>query len=169
MTPDIFWIPGPWPGRLAVSARPRGGDWLDDELREWRSAGIDVVVSLLTAEEEQDLSLGDEGRLANQHGIRFISFPIVDRGVPSSIQTVVGLIGDLRHSLETGRNVAIHCRQGLGRSPLIAAATLVSAGVDPQSAFKTVGAARGVTVPETPEQQNWLEKVLMNHLALARH
>lgn len=168
MTPDIFWIRGQWPGRLAVSARPRGGDWLGDELREWRNAGIDVLVSLLTAEEEHDLDLNDERGMAKQHGLRFVSLPILDRSVPASVQDVVALVEDLRHALEAGQNVAIHCRQGLGRSPLIAAATLVSAGVDPKAAFEAVGAARGVSVPETREQQYWLEKTLTDHLALAR-
>ena len=53
----LFWIDDPWPytGRLAIAARPRGGDWLQDELASWRDvlgAG-GVVVSLLTAEEVQ--------------------------------------------------------------------------------------------------------------------
>src|ERR1700693_5787458 len=37
MTPELIWIPGPWAGRLAMSNRARGGDWLDDEVRGWRS------------------------------------------------------------------------------------------------------------------------------------
>jgi len=51
MNPDLFWIPGPWRGRLAVATRPRGGDWLADEAAGWRRAGLDVVVSLLENEE----------------------------------------------------------------------------------------------------------------------
>ena len=43
MNPDLFWIPGPWRGRLAVATRPRGGDWLEDEVNGWRRAGLDVV------------------------------------------------------------------------------------------------------------------------------
>jgi len=45
---------GFWPGRLGIAARPRGGDWLIDELRSWRKAGVHVVVSLLTPDEERD-------------------------------------------------------------------------------------------------------------------
>ena len=51
MTPDLFWIVGPWRGRLAIAARPRGGDWLEDEITGWRLAGIDIVVSLLESHE----------------------------------------------------------------------------------------------------------------------
>ncbi len=168
MMPEVFWIPGPWPGRLAVSARPRGGDWLEDEVRGWRRAGIDVVVSLLTPEEERELELSDEGRLARMHGIRFVSFPVVDRGVPSSLPDTVTVLGDLRNALQAGKNVAIHCRQGIGRSALIAGGILVAAGVEPHTALEMVGSARGLTVPETPEQRDWVERVLADHLAFAR-
>ena len=57
MKPDLFWIPGPWRGRLAVATRPRGGDWLEDEAIGWRRAGIDVIVSLLEEDEAAQLDL----------------------------------------------------------------------------------------------------------------
>ncbi|MCC6363579.1 MAG: hypothetical protein IT165_08635 [Bryobacterales bacterium] len=53
----LYWIDGPWRGKLAMAARPRGGDWLDDEMESWRRAGIDTVFSLLTGEEERDLDV----------------------------------------------------------------------------------------------------------------
>ena len=61
MNPELFWVPGPWRGKLAVVARPRGGDWLEDEASGWHRAGIDVVVSLLEEEEADDLGLAREG------------------------------------------------------------------------------------------------------------
>lgn len=33
--------------QLAIVPRPRGDDWLDDEMVALREAGIDVVVSML--------------------------------------------------------------------------------------------------------------------------
>jgi len=107
MMPEIFWVPGPWPGRLAVSTRPRGGDWLEDEVLGWVRAGIDVVVSLLTPGEEGELELSNEGRLALVHGIQFVSFPVVDRGIPSSLPDTVTMLGDLRNELQAGKNVAV--------------------------------------------------------------
>ena len=84
MNPQLYWIQGPWPGRLAISARPRGGDWLEDEISGWRSAGIDAVVSLLTPQENQELQLGAESNLTQARGLLFISLPTEDRGVPPS-------------------------------------------------------------------------------------
>jgi hypothetical protein len=59
MRTELYWIERPWRGRLAIMPRPRGGDWLDDEIQSWRRSGVDVVVSLLTREEESDLNLLD--------------------------------------------------------------------------------------------------------------
>ena len=47
MPTKVFWVDGPWRGRLGILPRPRGGDWLRDETMAWREAGLDVVVSLL--------------------------------------------------------------------------------------------------------------------------
>jgi len=45
---NVFWVDGPWPGRLGIVRRPRGGvAWLIDEAKAWRAAGVDVVVSLV--------------------------------------------------------------------------------------------------------------------------
>ena len=36
------------PGRLSTMARPRGGDWLADEMAALRRRGVDVLVCALT-------------------------------------------------------------------------------------------------------------------------
>src|SRR5205823_15134454 len=83
-TPAFYEIPGPWPGRLAIVPRPRGGDWLEDEVGAWSQAGLDVVVSLLTQDEVVDLDLAQEAELSRAKGIKFVAFPIPDRSVPLS-------------------------------------------------------------------------------------
>ena len=54
-------IEGPWRGQLAIIARPRGGDWLAEEVQDWKNEGFDVIVSLLTTDEERDLGLTEDG------------------------------------------------------------------------------------------------------------
>ena len=54
MKAELSIVDGPWPGRLAIVPRPRGGDWLEDEVRAWREAGVDIVVSALEADEERN-------------------------------------------------------------------------------------------------------------------
>ena len=55
MGAKVFWVAGPWRGRLGIVPRPRGAEWLDDETQAWREAGIDVGVSLLEPNEELEL------------------------------------------------------------------------------------------------------------------
>ena len=163
MKPELFWITGPWRGHLAVIARPRGGDWLDDEMDGLRGAGFDVVVSLLERAEAGQFGLEDESAAAGSHDMRFISFPIPDRGVPGSASDALSLMGDLLGDLRNGKNIAIHCRQGIGRSGVIAIALLVLSGSAVEDAIANVSVARGRTVPETTDQIRWL-KQLAEHL-----
>jgi|GEM_PF-219705 len=157
MAQRAHWIDGPWRGRLAIVPRPRGGDWLEDEIANWRDAGIDQVVSFLTPEEVSLFELGEEGKLCEAHGIRFTSFPIPDRSVPASAAESERLLRDIEHSLTIGENVALHCRQSVGRSALIAADLLVSAGEAPREAFERITLARGSKVPDTPQQEQWVK------------
>jgi len=157
MWTELYWVDGPWPGRLALAARPRGGDWLEDEIASWRRAGIDAVLSLLTLEEEHDLHLETESREARAHGMEFISFPIPDREVPNSEAKMASTLEKLDGALSPGKNVVVHCRQGVGRTGLVAACLLVSKGLTPETAVKTLSTARGAAVPETSEQRHWID------------
>ncbi len=158
MTTGLHWIEGPWPGRLAISARPRGGDWLTDEIEGWRDAGVDVIVSLLTPNEVEQLDLQDEANLSARNSIIFLNLPIEDRTVPSSGAEVVRLVERLENALSEGKNVVIHCRQGIGRAGLIAACLLIDRGALVLDALQRVSAARGVPVPETSEQREWVDR-----------
>ena len=115
MRTEPFWIGGPWTGRLAILLRPRGGDWLEDEVRSWRQAGLDAVVSLLTPDEIANFDLVHEADLCEATGIRFLSFPIADRGSPSSGPATLTFVESLEKYLADGKNVGLHCRQGVFR------------------------------------------------------
>jgi protein-tyrosine phosphatase len=108
-----------------------------------------VVVSLLTRGEQSDLELEEEARLCQAIGIGFVSTPITDRGVPSSVEAFADQASSLIEQLSAGKNVAIHCRQGIGRAALVAICLLTLAGVEPHAAIERVAASRGCTVPET--------------------
>lgn len=159
MKSDIYWIAGPWPGRLAIIARPRGGDWLEDDVGAWKQAGLNVIVSLLVADEESEFELVDEGKLSRAAGMTFLSFPIVDRSIPESRIGTLGLLKQLHSALSEGKNVGIHCRQGIGRSALIAASLLVISGIPADNAMELVSTARGRSTPETPEQREWVKRL----------
>ena len=156
MRTELYWIDGPWSGRLAILPRPRGGDWLEDDIRSWLHTGLDVVVSLLTRDEIVDLDLAREAELCQANGIQFVSFPITDRSVPPSQKAASELVTSLHQVLAEGKSLAIHCRQGIGRSAIIAACLLIFSGIAPETAFQHLSAARGCAVPETIEQREWV-------------
>lgn len=158
MNPKLYWIEGPWPGKLAISARPRGGDWLEDDVFGWRRAGLNAVVSLLTPQENNDLQLGEESKLTQAQGLHFLSLPVEDRGVPQSWDVAQQVVANASEMLRQGRNVAVHCRQGIGRSGMIAAALLIRDGSTPGDALTQISGARGLPVPETEEQLAWVRE-----------
>jgi protein-tyrosine phosphatase len=153
---EIYPIPIPGPGRLSIIARPRGGDWLGDEVTALHQAGVDVVVSLLTWLEVAELELAEEADWCARHGVEYLSLPIEDRGVPASTRDAFELLELLRFRLAEGKHVAIHCRQGIGRSSLIAASLLGLLGQPSEQAFAAIEAARGRPVPDTEEQRAWV-------------
>jgi protein-tyrosine phosphatase len=156
MKTELHWIEGPWPGRLAIMPRPRGGDWLKDEVRSWRRAGVDAVLSLLTVDEVADLDLSHEEWFCELNSIQFSSFPIIDRSVPSSQGALADLTVKFTEQLGGGKNIAVHCRQGIGRAALVAISLIIRSGADLEVAIQQVSAARGCSVPETLEQRRWL-------------
>jgi len=136
--------------------RPRAGEWLDDEITGWHTEGIDTVVSLLELAEASELGLEGEGELCREHGIEFISFPIVDRGSPASWRDARALAQSLELQLREGKAVAIHCRAGIGRSSLIAAGVLICSGLRADDALRLISLARGIEVPDTQAQREWV-------------
>ena len=154
---SIYWIPVASPGKLAVVARPRGGDWLQDDLQAFFKADIRVLVSALSREEQEELSLSLEAVTARELGMEFISFPIADRGVPQTYSALQGLAVDVAKKLWAGKSVGIHCRASIGRASLIAAAVLAELKIAPRQIFELIGKCRGCMVPDTAEQLRWFE------------
>lgn len=158
MTASLFWISRSGPGRLAIAARPRGGDWLSDEVLAWRDQGIDVVVSLLTSAEECELDIAEEESASRRYGLEFIRFPIRDRGIPESREAVLSMAQRLASYLQEGKVIVIHCRAGIGRSTILAASVLIVLGQSSSAAMEQIAAARHVPVPDTAEQKEWIER-----------
>lgn len=159
MRAELYWIHEAPHGRLATMPRPRAGDWLADELTSMQSLGVDVVVSLLTDDEIAELDLQNEPANCANIGLMFISYPIADRTVPTSADDFVTFTNHLHGYLQNGCGIAIHCRMGIGRSSLVAASLLVKSGLSATDAFASISRARGVDVPDTNEQIEWVQSI----------
>ena len=138
--------------------RPRGNDWLEDEIISFKNFGVDVVVSLLEQSEIYELEIEGEEFRCNEKGIIFLNFPIADRQTPESFEEALAFAKSLQQFIKGNKKIAIHCRQGIGRSSLIAASILVLQGFSAEDAFKKIVVGRGCQVPDTEEQINWVKE-----------
>ncbi len=94
------------------------------------------MFSRLTHQEEHDLNLANEQAEVTAHGMTFLSFPIPDREVPDSESRLARALEELEEELSRGRNVALHCRQGIGRAGLVAACLFLTKGIAPEAAVQ---------------------------------
>ena len=155
-TPRLYPISRSGPGRLWTMAAPEGDDRLEEQIELLRDAGVTTLVSLLDEREAAGLGLADERVIAGRAGVRFVQLPTSDFGIPER-NAALAVARELRDELLAGKGVAIHCRAGIGRSSLLAAVVLRLEGVRPAEAWATIGRARGVRVPETQAQRDFLE------------
>jgi protein-tyrosine phosphatase len=153
---NIFWIESEPKIPLAVVLCPRGDAQLRDEMERLKQGGIQTVVSLLEKDEAAWLGLKDEGRVATEMGMQFLSHPFPDANVPLDALEFRVFVAGLAGRVKAGEHVGIHCRGSIGRSTITAVCTLVHLGWSAHNALATVEAARGCPVPNTLEQQRWI-------------
>jgi protein-tyrosine phosphatase len=154
MKPSIYPVPLYVSGRFYVMPKP-SGDWLEDDIGAMRLEGIDYVVSMLTGDEVEELGLTEEPEICGRLGVAFSRFAIEDRGVPELaelVPVVEGIVDDLTR----GKSVAVHCRAGIGRSGLLVACVLTRFGHSAEAAIESVSRARGVPIPDTAEQAEFV-------------
>ncbi len=157
MTLRLYTVGGVEPGRLSTMARPQGGTALARVADELHARGVRLVVSALEEDEAAWMSLEREGELLEAAGIDFFPAPIPDHRVPS-VELARQVAETTVASLDRDQHVVIHCYGGIGRSSLLAACALMLRGIALADALKAIGRARGMAVPETPEQFAWLER-----------
>ena len=150
----MFEVTQAQPGRLALLPHPSGD--LDDALRQLQAQGVSLLVSLLPEAEARMLGLEREAEVCRRIGLGFLGHPVVDYGLPEPA-AFDPIIAALARHVQEGGFVAVHCRAGIGRSGLTAAAVLIAAGFTAQAAVSHVSAARGVSVPETEAQRAFLD------------
>lgn len=130
---------------------------MEVDIQSLKQEGFSFIVSLLTAEENQELDLVHEASLAIDQKLQFFSFPIVDRAVPSCREEFEKFTEEIHTLLQSGGRGYFHCRAGLGRAPLLGCAVLVLSGKEPEFAWAMIEKLRGHSVPDTAEQRAWIQ------------
>lgn len=150
---DIFWIAETG---LAIVLRPRGKDWLENDLKRIQMAGIQTIVSTVETWEARVLGLSEEGEIAERLGMHFISYPLEDRWIPSDREDFTHFVSMLARRLQNGEKIGVHCRGCIGRSTVVTASTLIKLGWPAETALDAIEKARGCSVPDTEEQRDWI-------------
>lgn len=157
LRPSIYTVSHPGPGLVSTMAHPPGGALLAPYVRGLRRLGVDVLVSAQTDDERVECDLIEQAAVVTAAGLEFVCVPIEDRTAP--LGDVVGEpLASLYARYRAGAHVVFHCWAGIGRSSLLAAVLLGMDGVEPESAWRLISAARGFPVPDTGEQEAWLEE-----------
>jgi len=123
-----------------------------------RREGVDILVSLLTHEEELELGLIHERSACADAQIEFRQFSIPDRQTPLDRKAFRQFMEGLYQEILKGRSIAAHCRAGIGRSSLLLASLLSFQGYPAEESFTMISKARGLQVPDTPEQVDWVRQ-----------
>jgi protein-tyrosine phosphatase len=147
-------------GRLGMTICPGRQDRdrdLEADLGELRDEGVDRLLCLSTEAEMDWAGVPELGSRAEAYGLNYRWLPVPDQGT-CTLSEAVDLVGWCRDGLKRGESVVLTCMGGLGRSGMIAACTLVDAGLSPTAAIASVRAARGPRALETSGQEELVSR-----------
>jgi hypothetical protein len=136
-------------GKLFVAPDPVGA---------LSACGADVVVCLCERQELDDRYPRYVKWLEANEDRAAIWFPIPDLHAPSPDE-VVPLLVRLRHLVEAGQGVLLHCGAGIGRAGTVATALLMHMGISQVPALSIVAGARPLAGPEAGAQTDLLNQL----------
>ena len=162
------------PGKKIKSAM--SGVWdrdLDIDLQAIQAWGAQALVNLIEEHEHDLLHVPNYVEKVKSFPMGFYHLPITDVHPPD--ERFIGLWKStgprLRHILQGGGKILIHCRGGLGRTGTVAAQLLVELGMKHKEANKAVRDARHGTI-ETRDQEEYVyscrpvnERMSVGHFA----
>ena len=170
--------PGKGHGRIGITLCPGKTDPagmsgphardLDADLDEVQRWGASAVVSLITDEELDSLSVRGLPDAVRDRHMEWLHTPIPDGCPPDRVfEKAWAVVGEaMRDRLRLGFDVLIHCRGGLGRAGSVAARLLVELGASPDEAIRRVRDARSPYAIETTEQEAHVEQCSIRALSV---
>jgi ADP-ribosyl-[dinitrogen reductase] hydrolase len=138
------------PGRCGGAYGQRN---LDADLATIDAFGAEILITLVEAHEFHRLGVPDFADQARRRSFRWYHVPIPDFGTPSATTWPAwdAARDDVRHVIDRGGCLALHCAAGLGRTGTIAAKLLSERGLTADAAIAEIRRLRPGTI-ETAEQ-----------------
>lgn len=158
MINSIYKIEGVCDDQFAIMPHPQGGDFLEQSIEEIKLAGYEIVVSMLTSEEQVELELLAEEEVCQDKGVLYLNFPIRDEMADSDTD-VMQFIGSLALLQQEKRKIVFHCRGGVDRSSMMLSLLAARLGVEPGNSFELITQSRGKKAPETEFQRQWVTRL----------
>lgn len=127
---------------------------LERDLAEIKAWGASALASLVENYEFEVLAVADFAEKVQDSGIEWHHVPIMNRDVPYAAFEERWITSGrvLRQRLRRGERIVLHCKNGLGRTGMIAARLLVELGEYPEAAIRRVRSARPGAI-ETLQQK----------------
>ncbi len=155
------------PGSIGLTFAP-GKKQPDGETANWdRDLGEDLdrlvdhfratlLVSLIEDAEMKELAIPDLVHEARSRGLEVLRFPFEDGSVPA-MDLLLEVVRRILEVARAGGTAVIHCKGGLGRTGLVAAACLVARGRSVADAVRITRDARKDAIE--PKQEAFLPEV----------
>lgn len=152
-------IPFGFPGKVYRSALPYSAYDPDGALiQAYLGHDISNVVVLVRKSEAKQLTGRDLEGVYRKLGLKVLSLPIEDYGVPDMDEvreTVSGILSRLR----AGVNIAIHCHAGIGRTGMLVACLAKNGlGYSPEDSIQWVRQYIPGAI-EVPEQEKLVREI----------
>lgn len=131
-----------------------GGQHNARGLARLRERGVSAVISLRGELDDRERGVAPA---------RYLYLPTVDNHAPTLEQLKTG-VAFIQQEIEQGGSVYIHCWEGVGRAPTMAAAYLVSTGLSPDEAWEQICRVRPFIRPVV-SQVDQIERFAALHQA----
>lgn len=145
-------IPVPFPGKLYRSPMPFSGMDIHNAWDAYQAANVQVVVMLTSRDECLRVTGFDLPAHYRSAGLQVVDLPVPDFGVIAEESLRSG-VDQAIAALQDGKNVAVHCHAGRGRTGMFLACLLRAAeSIDGDEAIRRVRAVIPGAI-ETPQQE----------------
>ena len=144
-------------GRIFIMPKPSYLS-IDIDMRYYSSMGVDKIISLLEYDEADNEGLTNEADECGNVGIDFEQYPIRDGDIPK-MKSFIEFVKKIYSEIYNGKNIAVHCYAGIGRSGIFTCSLLKMNGLKTDEAVDLVTEKREYPVPETGEQYNFLKQI----------